>query len=114
MSDKKMFAAAVSSFVGSIGLAIVTVTGETEKSYLVDRGGPKEILAGRVYYIPTRINKERGTSDVRLFESGPEAAAYLVAHAEKHIKRLRERIHGIESDVGPLRKLLRRAKADSV
>ena len=113
MSDKKMFAAMASSLRG-IGLAVVTVTGETEKSYLVDSDEPKEILAGRVYYIPKRINKERGTSDVQLFDSGPEAAAYLVAHVEKHIKRLREQIHGIESDVGPLRKLLRRAKADSV
>lgn len=114
MSDKKMFAAMASSFRG-IGLAVVTVTGETGKSYFVDRSEPK-VLAGHInkYYIPKRINKERGTSDVRLFDSSPEAAAYLVAHADKRIKRLREQIHEIESDVGPLRKLLRRAKADSV
>lgn len=103
---KEMFAAYAPNY-GSVGLAKVVIIGETDKSYLTSGGIPAETLVGWVGYVPKRVNKESGTSDIRLFHSGPEATQYLIDRADKTVRQLRERIHRIESDIGPLRKILR-------
>lgn len=104
----EMFAAYTPSSYGSVGLAKVAVINETDKSYVTNGGIPEETLVGWVGYVPRRVSKS-GTLNIRLFHSGPEAAQYLIDHAAKKIKQLRERIHRIESDVRPLRKILRNA-----
>lgn len=104
MAEKKMFAAHSTPL--GVDLAIVAVARETEKSYLIDRPLVAEQLVGFISYIPTRIDKTSGTCDILLFERGSEAARHLVEKVDKEIARLRDRIDRLESNAGPLRKIL--------
>lgn len=101
---KKMFAAHASSY--GIDLGKVTITSETEKSYLITGRPEVEHLIGHVSYIPSRVPKDGGACDVQLFKSGPEAARYLINHAGKRMGSLREQIARWERQTDLLRKLL--------
>lgn len=100
-----MFAAEMSSW-GTPRLVKVIVIKETDKTYKISI---KAVLVGSNLY-RSIVRKGEGADDVKMFEQGKDAAAWLVEQGEKYIAKQQADIKRCEKLIEPLRTISAAAK----